>query len=189
VQSQSPMRAPGEGAVWPPSDFWANDDGFQHPEALEWRASRGSAVARADIVAIATIDITQEPDRVEDVQLAKIMLANADAAIAARGSVTPPVSPTPVPGPVVSPVPAPAPVNPPGTINVSQLIQWGKDLVSILGTIATWATAAHGILGQFLPGTTGVVVPGTLATATTLFTAHNVHQKNVAQKQLVKFSR
>jgi hypothetical protein len=187
IPSQSPFRALGEGAVWEPSQLWLNDDGMTHPQYVEWAALRGDPVSLAVLNTLAAGSVVTYPDRVEDIRLAQQVLARIAAG---GGSVTPPVSPTPVPGPTPpNPAPAPAPTPTPAapgtmTISVTQLVQWGKDLLTVLGALGTWATAVHGVLGQYLPGTSGAVVPATLAAATVGFSAHTVGQKRVAQKQL-----
>lgn len=182
VQSQSPFRALGEGPVWATKDFPHNDDGFVHPQYVEWAVQRGDAVNLAKLQALAAGDITLYPDRIEDIRLAQQVLARVQA-----GPVPAPTpGPAPAPVPVPAPVPTPAaPVNPPGTISTTQLMQWAKDALTILGTIGTWATAAHNLLGQYLPGSAGVIVPATLAIATTGVASHTVRSNRVAQKQLV----
>lgn len=176
--SQASFRQLDEGAIWQPNQFWGNDDGMSYDQYIAWRAAHGDAVALAVLAEIAAADVTKYAAREDDIRLAQNVLANL-------GSPTP--APTPVtPGPVVpSPAPGPTPVTP-GTVNINtaQLMGWLKDALSILGTLGTWATAAHGMLGQFLPGTTGTAVPAALAIATTGFTAHNVHQKRTAQTKL-----
>lgn len=182
VASQSPFRALGEGTIWEPSSFWGNDDSFIHPQYVEWAATLGDPISLAVLNEIATADVTVYPDRIEDIRLAQDVLARVTAA--AGGVVTPTPTPTPAPAPTPTPVPGPVPPTPapaPGvTITAAQLIQWAKDALSILGAIGTWATAAHGVLGQYLPGTTGVVVPAALAVTTAGFSAHTVHQRKVA---------
>jgi hypothetical protein len=189
VTSQSPFRALGEAAIWEPSSYWGNDDGMSHPQYVEWAASLGDPVSLAVLNEIAAADITTYPDRIEDARLATAVLARI-----AGGSVTPPVvppvvlgppGPTPVVTPAVTPVtPAPAPATPGVTITTAELMQWGKDAVSILGALGTWATAVHGMLGQFLPGTSGTVVPAVIAAATVGFSGHTVHQRKALQAKL-----
>lgn len=181
VPSQSPFRALGETAIWEPSQFWLNDDGMTHPQYVEWAASRGDPVSLAVLNEVATLDVTTYPGRIQDAALAQAVLVRI-----AGGSVAPPVVPGQIPVvPVpVTPPPTPAPATPGVTITTAELMQWAKDAVSVLGALGAWATAAHGVLGQFLPGTPGTVVPAAIAAATAGFTAHTVHQRKALQSKL-----
>ncbi len=64
----------------------------------------------------------------------------------------------------------------------SKLVQWLKDAVTITGAIATFATAIHQLIGQFLQGADSVAVPAGIALITTAFSAHTVRTKNLAVK-------
>jgi hypothetical protein len=189
ITSQSPFRALGEGAVWQQHQLPINDDGFIHPQYVEWAASHGDPQSLAVLQTIATASATVYPDRAEDILLAQQVLAR----VAGGGT---PVTPTPAPvfvppapqpipvTPVpVTPTPAPAPAQPGINISATQLLSWAKDAVTVLGALGTWATAIHGVLGQFLPGTSGVVVPSVLAAATTVSAGHTVHRQRQAAKQ------
>lgn len=167
ITSQSPFRSPGEGAIWEQHQIPINDDGFVHPMYVEWAAQKGDAGALAVLQAVAAMSPVAYPDRASDIKLAQSILAE--------------IAPAAVPAIVT---PADNPATDVGNITVSQLLQWGKDLMTIVGAIATWATSAHNVLGQFLPGATGTAVPLTLAALTTGLGAHTVRQKRVAQKAL-----
>lgn len=94
------------------------------------------------------------------------------------------VPPAPfVPAPV-APAPVTPAVNPVMNITVSQLLQWGKDAMAVVGALATWATSVHSMLGQYLPGAAGSAVPLTLAALTAGAAGHSVHQKRVALRAL-----
>jgi hypothetical protein len=189
IQSQSPFRALGEGAVWQQHQLPINDDGFIHPQYVEWAARRGDPESLQVLQTIATASATVYPDRAADILLAQAVLT----AIQTGGApvVVPPVTPTPAPIPIpaptpgpVTPTPAPAPAAPGINISAAQLLSWAKDAVTVLGALGTWATAIHGVLGQFLPGTSGVVVPSVLAAATTVSATHTVHKQRQAEKAL-----
>lgn len=184
VASSSAFAKPGEGAIWTMARMVQNDDGFIHPMYTAFAAYFGQPWAMAVLATTAAIDLTANPGEAENVALAQAILGFL-------GTGGPPAAPTPQPPPTpplpdVTPDPAPAPA-PPGTININttQLLQWGKDALTILGTIGTWATAVHDLLGQYLPGASGTVVPAAFAAATTGLAAHAVRGKRVAQKQLV----
>jgi hypothetical protein len=186
IQSQSPFRALGEGAVWQQHQLPINDDGFIHPQYVEWAAGSGDPASLAILETLAAANPANYPDRVQDIKLAQQVLARVSG-----GSVTPPVVTPPAPQPIpvpnvvppVTPTPAPAPAQPGINISATQLLSWAKDAVTVLGALGTWATAIHGVLGQFLPGTSGVVVPSVLAAATTVSATHTVHKQRQAEKQ------
>jgi hypothetical protein len=189
VPSQASFRQLGEGAIWEPSQEWLNDDGMIYDPYVAWRASLGDQLSLAVLNHIAAGDITIYPDRAADITLAQNVLAHLASGGTVPAPFTPapaPVTPMPVtpPSPVtpVAPTPLPAPngIN----INTTQLMGYLKEFLTILGGVATWATAVHDMLGQFLPGTSATVVPAALAASTLGLTAHTVQQKHVAQKQL-----
>jgi hypothetical protein len=205
VSSQSPFRALGEDAIWATKDFPHNDDGMLHPQYVEWAAGRGDTVSLAVLQTLANGDITKYPDRVEDILLARQVLTRVQAGQGASGAATPgtpvPFPPTPA-QPVTAPVapvdyePAayePAePVKVPGTMTISgdQIMGWIKDALTIIGAIGTWATTAHGVLGQYLDaGAAGTAVPVTLAAATAISASHTVKQKKHAQKTVHRLSQ
>ena len=101
VSSQSPFRAPGEGAIWTTKDFPRNDDGFMHPMYLEWAAKRGDVNSLAELEAVATMT---DPTRAADIALAKASLAEVDATPTVPNIPTPTVVPTPAPPAPVAPV-------------------------------------------------------------------------------------
>jgi hypothetical protein len=189
VTSQASFRQLGEGDIWTWAQEGLNDDGMIYDPYVAWRASLGDQLALAVLTKIASADVTVYPDRSTDITLAQAVLAR----LAAGGTVPPvvpspspnvaPVSPTPPPGP--TPVPAPAAAPGTMTISVQQILAWGKDLLTVMGAVGTWATAVHDVLGQYLPGQSAVAVPALLAVGTAGLTAHTVHQKTVAQKQVV----
>ena len=173
ITSQSAFRALGEGAEWQQHQMPINDDGMIHPQFVMWQASIGNTAAIARLNEIANASPSQYPDRAADITLAQQVLA-------ALNPPTPtPVTPTPTPTPAVAT---------PGTITINEgnVMQWLKDGVAVLGAIGTWATAVHGVLGQFLNGTSGVVVPGVLALGTAGLTAHTVRQRKSAVKALTE---
>jgi hypothetical protein len=179
IGSQSPFRALGEGEIWQQHQLPINDDGFLHPQYVEWAASAGDPVSLAVLQSVANGDVTQYPDRIEDIRLAQAVLARITS------GPTPTPTPTPLPTPTPTPTPAPTPVptpTPGGGINITgaQLAQWGKNLVTVLGGIATWATTAHDILGQYLNGANGTVVPVAIALADAVFTTHTIRERNRA---------
>ncbi len=187
VASQSPFRALGEGAVWQEAQIVLNDDSFEHPQYVEWAALRGDPISLAVLTTLAAADVTVYPDRIEDIRLAQQTLARVQAALS--GPVPPVPAPTPAPTPA-PPAPAPTPIPPapaptPITISTAQLLQWGKEALTILGAVGTWATAVHSALGQYLPGQSAAIVPAAIAAATAGLTAHTVREKRVTQKQLV----
>jgi hypothetical protein len=206
VSSQSPFRALGEDAIWATKDFPHNDDGMLHPQYVEWAAARGDTVSLAvlqDASQMATSRNTLS--RVEDILLARQVLTRVQAGQGASGAATPgtpvPFPPTPA-QPVTAPVapvdyePAayePAePVKVPGTMTISgdQIMGWIKDALTIIGAIGTWATTAHGVLGQYLDaGAAGTAVPVTLAAATAISASHTVKQKKHAQKTVHRLSQ
>jgi hypothetical protein len=192
VASQSPFRQLGEGAVWDEAQIVMNDDSFEHPQYVEWAALRGDPISLAILQEVAGADVTQYPDRIEDIRLAQQVLVRITTAGGVPAGPVQPVSPTPSPSPIPTPAPTPtptpaaAPVTPGVTITTANLVQWGKDAITILGALGTWATAAHGILGQFLGGASATVVPVSLAAVTAISASHTVHQNRVAQKQLTK---
>lgn len=179
IFSQSAFRKLGEAAVLQQHQLPINDDGFLHPQWTEWAARHGYPQALAELQALAAGNPTQYPDRANDIALAQKVLA----AIESGGPpVIPNVIPTPAPVPVPTPAPAPVPAPAPAGINVAQLLSWAKDAVTIIGALGTWATAIHGILGQFLPGASSVVVPSMLAAATTVSAGHTVHRQRQTEK-------
>jgi hypothetical protein len=181
LTSQSPFRALGEGAIWQDWKFIHNVDGMEHPQFVEWAAARGDLPSMALLETLAAANPLKYPDRANDITLAQTVLAR----VRAGGGTTPtpgpapPVPPNPTPGPAPTPTPS-------GGINITgaQLAQWGKNLVTVLGAVATWATTAHDILGHFLNGANGTVVPVAIALADAAFTAHTIQQKTTAQKQV-----
>lgn len=189
ISSLSPFRALGEGAVLQQHQLPVNDDGFEHPQYEEWAARHGDSRALANIEALAAGSAAQYPDRAQDIALAQAVLLSLQSGGA-------PVIPTPnVVTPNVAPAvytpPAPAPASPGLNISVTQLMSWAKDAVTVIGALGTWATAIHGVLGQFLPGTSGVVVPSMFAAATTVSAGHTIHRARQAEKanrMLVKAS-
>jgi hypothetical protein len=186
IQSQSPFRALGEGAIWQQHQMPINDDGFIHPQYVAWAASVGDSGSLAVLESLATASPTTWPDRAADIALAQQVLAAVQG-----GAVIPPPVVTPTPNVVTPDVVTPQPVTPvisPSGINISpaQLITWANDAVTIIGTLGTWATSIHSILGQFLPGASGVVVPSMLAAATTVSAGHTVHRRHQAEKALAK---
>jgi hypothetical protein len=177
--SGSPFRQLGEGPVWQQHQLVWNDDALEHPQAVEWFALHGDTQAMALLETIAAANPLQYPDRAPDITLAQTVLAR----VKAGGQTPTPVNPTPV---TPTPTPTPAPSTGGTTITTAQLAQWGKDAITILGAIGTWATAAHNLLGQYLTGASATVIPGALALGTAGLVGHTVSQKRTAQKQLVK---
>ena len=186
VASESAFATPGEGAVWTVPQLTQNDDSFIHPMYVEWAAKHGQPWALAVLATIAAIDVTANPGEAENVALANSVLAGLNIAPTPTPAPAPNPAPTPAPAPTPSPVPVPAPAPTPTiSITTTQLMTWAKDLLTILGTLGTWATAVHGLLGQYLNGSTATVVPAALAVGTTGLVAHTVRGKRVAQKQLL----
>ena len=170
VESQSPFRALGEGPVWTPAQMITNDDGFAHPQWLFFSAGHGNTIDLACIEAIAAADVTQYPDREDDIKLAQERawprdFDSPDTYTCTDSGTADPVTPTPVPAPSPSPPPA-------GTITTAQLASWGKDLATVLGVIGTWATSIHGILGQYLNGSATSHRAAGLGAVTTGLVAH-----------------
>jgi hypothetical protein len=100
IPSQSPFRHLGEGAVLQQHQMPINDDGFEHPQFVEWAASRGDARELALLIEVANGDPNQYPDRAQDIALAKVVLARVMSSDASL-PVTQPI-PTP-PAPAVEP--------------------------------------------------------------------------------------
>lgn len=183
IVSQSAFRAWGEGAIWQQHQFPINDDGLEHPQYVEWAARHGDTRELARLQDLAGRDPSvrdQGVDRSADIALAQKVLA------AVESGGPPVVGPTPAPAPPAPAPPSPQPVvvTPPVSpgITMDQLLTWGRDAVTIMGTLGTWLTAIHGLLGQFLPGASGVVVPSMLAAATTVSAGHTVHRRRQAEK-------
>jgi hypothetical protein len=168
--SESAFATPGEGAIWTAPQLVSNVDSFTHPMYVEWAAKYGQPWALATLATIAATDLTANPSEVENVALAKAVLANL-------GNPTP--KPTPTPTPTPTPKPTPGAV----TISMADILRWGKEALVILGYIGTWATAVHGSMVG-LSGTSSTVVPLGLAIVSTGLAGHTVHEKHVAEKQL-----
>lgn len=81
VQSASPFRAPGEGPRWTPAQMLVSDDGFAHPQYLEWAAERGSSQALTDLKTVAAMDPAADPDRANDILLAQNVLARLQSSL------------------------------------------------------------------------------------------------------------
>lgn len=178
ITSESPFRTPGEGAIWQQHQLPINDDGMIHPLFTAWAAGKGHAPSLQDLQTTAAMSPVTFPDRADDIKLAQSVLADLEPAVAPTPVVVVPAPVTPTP---VAPIPA---IDEIGQITVSQLLQWGKDLFTVIGAVATWATSAHSVLGQYLPGASGTAVPLALAALTTGLGAHTVVQKRVAQRAL-----
>jgi hypothetical protein len=178
--SQSPFRALGEGAKWTVAQLGKNMDGFIHPKDVEWKAERGSTSDLALLETLAAANPLQYPDRAQDITLAQTVLARVNAVLSGQ---TPPNVVGPAPVNVVTPTPTPDVVTPQPTpaaptISTAQLMQWGRDATTILGVLGTWATALHGVLGQYLSGSSATVVPTILGGATVAAGFSTVHHKN-----------
>lgn len=186
ISSQSPFRALGEGAIWQQHQMPINDDGMSHPQYVEWAAERGSRSDLALLETLAAGNPLAYSDRADDITLAKTTLARVRAVLSGQ---TPPNVVGPVPPPNVtftdttdSTPPAPASSG----ITTAKLLSWGKDAVTILGVIGTWATSVHDILGQYLAGSASVTVPSVLAAAALLTGSSTVHEKNVAKREVTR---
>lgn len=189
VVSASAFRALGEGPRWTVPQMIQNGDGMSHPEWVEWRAERGDAEQLAVLQTLAVANPLQHPDRAQDITLAQATLTRVQAVLAGK---TPPnvIGPTPFSPQVqpVAPEPAPGPVAPSSPavvagISSEQLVRWGKDATTVLGVIATWATALHSLLGQYLEGSAATTVPTLIGGATAAAAFSTVRHKNLAIKQ------
>lgn len=177
VESLSPFRLPDEGPIWQQHQMPINDDGMIHPQYVEWAARRGDS---RELTRLQTVAAMTDPDRAEDAALAQQVIA------AVASGAPPVIAPPPIPVGPVGPVTPPTPDTPvtQTPITLAQLLSWGRDAVTIIGTLGTWATAIHGVLGQFLPGASAVAVPSAFATATAVSAGHQLHQKRQLQKAL-----
>jgi hypothetical protein len=181
IESQSPFRLPNEGAIWRQHQMPVNIDGMTHPQYVEWAARKGDS---REVTRLQTVAAMTDANRAADAALAMQVLANLQSG-------GPPVVPNVIP-PAPQPIPVPPVPDTPVTqtpITLAQLLSWGRDAVTIIGTIGTWATAIHGLLGQFLPGASAVAVPSAFAAATVASGAHQVHQKRVMAKALARAPR
>jgi hypothetical protein len=169
IASQSPFATPGEGAIWQQHQLPINDDAMLHPMFTEWAARHGDPGSLAQLQAVAA---SSGPFAA----LAQSVLTE----IQQGRSWDDDVIPTPVAVPVKNGAPVPGTI----TINEGNVLQWVKDAVTVLGAIGTWATAVHSVLGQYLDGATGAVVPGVLALGTAGLAGHSVHQRKTAVKAL-----
>src|SRR5271166_6047594 len=158
IASLSPFRRPGEGQDLTTKDLPRYIDQFTHPMYVEWAARHGDPVSTQILQTTAALSLTEYPDRVEDVALAKGILAE----IATGGPWDDP--------PKVEPSP-PSPDNPISSITVGQLLQWGKDVATVIGALLTWVTAAHPAAFA-LSGASGVAVPAVLAVGTAASAGH-----------------
>ena len=179
IPSQSPFRALGEGPIWEEHQIPINDDSFLHPQYVEWAASMGDPNALATLEELAHANPSQYPDRAKDISLAQSVLARVQGG--ASGGYTP--SPSPSPRPPGNGSPADQVMHT-FTINTSQIAQWGRDAVTVLGSIATFLTSQQSVTG--LNGTAAVAVPAGVALATTGFATHNVAKKRAAEKALTE---
>jgi hypothetical protein len=185
VTSTSRFRLLGEGANWTVPQLAANDDGFSHEQWVEWAAERGDAPSLALLETLSAANPLQYPDRATDITFAQTVLARVQAvlsgqtppnvispnAVVTQPVLTPP-APQPIPeAPAVAPAAAPA-------ITTAQLSQWAKDAATVLGVLGTWATALHGVLGQYLSGGSAVTVPSLFGAATVAAGYSTVHRKN-----------
>jgi len=106
VTSESAFRHLGEGPRWQLHQLIEHIDGFNHPEYVEWSAAHGHAGNLALLREVAGGDPRVYPDRVDDIALAKSVLARVLTS-------TPVTGPTPTPGPSPSsPVQVPHPPRP-----------------------------------------------------------------------------
>jgi hypothetical protein len=188
VVSQSPFRLPGEGAIWTQHEMPVNDDGMIHPQYVEWAVRHGDS---RELQRLETVAAMTDADRQADAALARNVLTNLQSG--GPPVITPPVTPnvvTPQPLPYAPVAPTPAPAASSG-ISMDQLLTWGRDAITIAGTLGTWLTAVHSLLGQFLPGQSAAVVPAMLASATVISAGHTVHKQRKTEKvnrMLVKAS-
>ena len=159
--SQSPFRQLGEGAIWEPAQMWRNDDGMTHPQYVTWAASLGDPVSLAVLNAIANGDVTQYPDRIEDIRLAQQVLARIGSPTPAP-TPGPSPSPTPAPGPL-TPTPAPTPT---GNITVKTTTVVHSVITLLGGGLAIGTWVLHSFGGVMTPGiTTAVSTAVALGTA------------------------
>jgi hypothetical protein len=144
ISSLSPFRHIGEGAVLQQHQLPINDDGFEHPQYVEWAAQRGDMRQLTLLTEVANADPVKHPDRAQDIALAKVVLLSL-------GQPVPGVTP-------VTPQPVPAPTPDPGSNSVGP-----SGLIGIIGIIAQavgwtlqqtwfhvppqWAAIASGVLG------------------------------------------
>jgi Domain of unknown function (DUF1906) len=191
VTSQSPFRALGEGALWQQWQLPVNDDGFDHPKYVEWAAERGSAFNLAVLTTLAAGNVSQFPDRADDIALAQVVLARVQAVLSGQTPVTPVVPVTPV-SPVVTPVVDP--VTPPVVVTPtsSRLSDDIKAAVSVLGgaaAVGTWVL--HSFEGVLSPGETTllsgaiVVVTGLISKLVTV--EHSLATETAAAKTKISF--
>jgi hypothetical protein len=178
-QSLSPFRTLGEQSRWSAAQLVRNMDGFDHPKDVEWKAERGSQSDLALLQTLSAGNPLQYPDRANDIKLAQTVLARVQGVLSGQ---TPPNVPGTLP-PSVQPAVDTNPVAPPANtgsgITTEQLMQWGRDAVTVLGVVGTWATSLHGILGQFLgDGSAAVTVPSLFGAATVAAGFSTVRHKN-----------
>ena len=158
IQSRSPFRHLGEGAVLESYELPVNDDGFAHAQYVEWAAGRGDTDALGLLREIAGANPSQYPDRAADIRLAQTVLGRLGGAAPASQPV-PYIAP-----PVVAPPVAALKV----TSNPLRMqpVQYAKAIVAFLGGVITFATASQSLLGQFLPGHWNEVLSATIAAFT-----------------------
>lgn len=152
ITSQSPFRAPGEGAIWTTKDLPHNDDGFLHPIYVEWAAKKGDQGSIAELEAVAAMN---DPSRAADIALAQATLAELAAATPVVASPDAPVAPAPV-------TPAPDPVTPtrnPLKVAPMSYLHTITTLVGGASAVGAWVIA-HDI---FSTQVSGAISGGVLA--------------------------
>lgn len=187
VQSLSPFRDLGEGPRWTPAQMIVADDGFEHPQYSEWAAARGDSRELARLNTIAAIDPVANPDRADDVKLAKACLDRIQTSVPSQ-TATQPMPDTPVQGlqemiashDVITPLPAVVgqveqPAAKTETVVVRPITQDSiprstviHSIITILGSVLTMIPWVLQSFGDHLGTTPTLLLSGGFATGSAL---------------------
>lgn len=197
AQSASPFRDIGEGLRWTPEQMIVADDGFEHPQYVEWAAERGDSRELQRLQTIASADPGADPDRAEDIKLAQTVLSRVLAATQPPPGSTPAVSVPDQPVPVTPPGPvSPVPVSDQlktETIVVRPITQTQiprstvvHSVITVLGSVLTVIPWVLQSFGDHMSSTATLILSGVAATGAGLLDFLVKTEKQVTPEEKVK---